>query len=62
MPMSRVMTMLEHRVPITLLCDLASPTGPDSAAINSAERPDDDVIWLDSADTRPKARTKAASA
>jgi hypothetical protein len=62
MPTSRVMTLLEQRVPITLLCDLASTSGPDSAAINSAERPDDDVIWLDGADTRPAARTSAASA
>jgi hypothetical protein len=44
---SPVMTLLNERVPITLLCDLVSLADPDSEAINRAERPDRDPIWLE---------------
>jgi hypothetical protein len=43
------MTLLNDGIPITLLCDLASLADPDSAAINSVERPDRDPIWLEAA-------------
>jgi hypothetical protein len=33
-----VMTLLAERIPITLLCDLASRADPDSATINRVER------------------------
>ena len=42
-----VMTLLRERVPITLLCDLVSTESPGSVAINRAERPDRDPIWLE---------------
>lgn len=61
MATSPIMTMLDHRVPITLLCDLVSLSDPDSAAINCAERPDQDTIWLDAAESHA-ARVHAASA
>jgi hypothetical protein len=41
------MTLLHERVPITLLCDLVSLADPGSEAINRAERPDRDPIWLE---------------
>ena len=44
-----VMTLLDRRVPITLICDLVSSSDPDSATINSVERPTDDMIWLEAA-------------
>jgi hypothetical protein len=47
--MPTVMTLLDHGVPISLLCDLASLADPDSAAINSVERPDNDPIRLEAA-------------
>jgi len=50
MTTSPVLTMLAHRVPLTLLLDLADPVGPDSAAINAVERPPGDPIWLEAAD------------
>jgi hypothetical protein len=43
------MRWLAEGLPLTLLCDLASTADPDSLAINSAERPPGDPIWLDSA-------------
>jgi hypothetical protein len=46
---SPVMHLLDHGVPLTLLIDLLAPDGPDSIAINAAERPDGDAIWLDAA-------------
>jgi hypothetical protein len=55
------MNMLLDRVPITLLCDLASLADPDSVAINCVERPHSDPIWLEAADTR-QSRDHAASA
>jgi hypothetical protein len=55
------MILLHHGVPITLLCDLASLADPDSAAINSVERPDRDPIWLEAART-VVARLRAESA
>jgi hypothetical protein len=55
------MTMLGRRVPITLLCDLVSTQDPGSAAINSAERPTDDVIWLDRAVPDSTARSAATA-
>jgi hypothetical protein len=61
--MPTVMNMLHDRVPITLLCDLASTADPDSAAINSVERPQSDPIWLEAAQTQAlRARWHAASA
>lgn len=33
-----VFTMLRHGVPLTLLIDLVTPGGPDSAAILATER------------------------
>jgi hypothetical protein len=45
-----VMRLLHDRVPITLLCDLVSLTGPDSATINSVERPERDPIRLELAE------------
>jgi hypothetical protein len=56
-----VMQLLADGVPITLLCDLASTADPESLAINSAERPANDVIWLDAAETLAT-RYRAASA
>jgi hypothetical protein len=47
-----VLSLLEAGIPLTLLCDLASTADPGSAAINSAERPDDDSIWLQAARIR----------
>jgi hypothetical protein len=47
MTTSPVMHWLAAGLPITLLCDLASTADPDSAAINSAERPPADPIWLE---------------
>jgi hypothetical protein len=44
------MHQLESGIPLTLLLDLANPTGPDSRAINSLERPPGDPIWLEAAD------------
>jgi hypothetical protein len=49
---AHVMNLLDHGIPITLLCDLASITEPDSAAINSVERPATDSIWLQAAKVR----------
>ena len=50
MTTSPVMKQLEQGVPLTLLLDLANPSGPDSAAINAVERPPGDPIWLEAAD------------
>jgi hypothetical protein len=47
---SPVMDLLHNGIPLSLLVDLADPHGPDSAAINSVERPPGDPIWLDAAD------------
>jgi hypothetical protein len=55
------MGLLDNGVPITLLCDLASVTDPDSLAINSVERPATDPIWLEAA-TEQLSRVHAASA
>ena len=57
----QVMNLLANGVPITLLCDLASTADPDSAAVNSVERPADDAIWLEAAVTL-RQRWNAASA
>lgn len=38
------MTALARRVPLTLLLDLAAPTGPDSARIHARETAD--LSWL----------------
>jgi hypothetical protein len=53
---AHVMSLLDHGIPITLLCDLASRTEPDSAAINSVERPPSDSIWLQAARVRSELR------
>jgi hypothetical protein len=55
------MTLLHDRVPITLICDLVSRADPGSEAINRAERPDRDPIWLEVAE-HATASTKAAEA
>jgi hypothetical protein len=60
MTTSPVMTLLRQGVPITLLCDLASKSDPDSAAINSVERPASDPIWLEAA-RRPSSGRRAAN-
>ena len=52
---------MREGVPLTLLCDLVSTADPDSLAINSAERPDGDPIWLDSATIVRAAHTASAS-
>ncbi|HVS68500.1 MAG TPA: hypothetical protein VHE56_08120 [Mycobacteriales bacterium] len=52
MTTSPVMRWLAEGIPLTLLCDLASTADPDSAAINSVERPRNDSIWLDAAEVR----------
>jgi hypothetical protein len=52
MTTAHVMNLLDHGIPITLLCDLASAADPDSAAINSVERPAKDSIWLQAARVR----------
>jgi hypothetical protein len=52
-----VMTLLNERVPITLLCDLVSLADPDSEAINRAERPERDPIWLEVAEHAAAAET-----
>ncbi len=60
-----VMTLLHERVPITLLCDLVSTESPDSVAINRAERPDRDPIWLEVAEhakTAPTAKPSSSAA
>ena len=49
MTTSPVMELLARGVPLSLLMDLAEPTGPDSRAINATERPATDPIWLDAA-------------
>jgi hypothetical protein len=54
------MRLLASGIPLSLLCDLVSTADPDSAAIMSAERPHDDVVWLDAAETTP-VRRQAAS-
>ncbi|HEU5033333.1 MAG TPA: hypothetical protein VFT62_01100 [Mycobacteriales bacterium] len=45
MTTSPVMHLLDRGVPLTLLLDLADPCGPDSRAINAAERPISDGVW-----------------
>lgn len=50
MATSPVMDWLADGLPITLLCDLASTTDLNSAAISSAERPPTDPIWSESAE------------
>jgi hypothetical protein len=45
-----VMSLLHNRVPLTLLCDLVSLADPDSATINSVERPERDPIRLEVAE------------
>jgi hypothetical protein len=57
---SPVMTLLNERVPITLLCDLVSLADPDSAAINRAERPERDPIRLEVAEHAKVAVTARA--
>lgn len=61
MTTSPVMSLLHDGVPITLLCDLTSVADPDSAAINSVERPATDPIWREAVAPRLPA-LRAASA
>jgi hypothetical protein len=49
---SPVMQLLADGIPLSLLLDLAHPTGPDSIAINAVERPPGDPIWLEAVDQR----------
>lgn len=46
---SPLMSWLAAGVPITLLCDLVATGTPDSVAINAAERPAGDPVWLETA-------------
>lgn len=52
MTTSPVMDWLADHLPLSLLCDLADPAGPDSHAILVSERPAADPIWLDAAKPR----------
>lgn len=54
------MRWLAEGIPLTLLCDLASTADPDSAAINSRERPHHDAIWMDAAEVRTAWRQAAS--
>lgn len=62
MATSPVMRWLAEGLPLTLLCDLVSTADPGSLAVNSAERPDGDPIWLDSATVVMAAHTATATA
>jgi hypothetical protein len=53
MAKSPLMRLLAERVPITLLCDLASVADPGSREINQIERPGDEAIWLERTITLP---------
>ena len=57
-----VMRWLAAGLPITLLCDLASPDGPDSTAINTAERPSGDHIWLEAGENDQTRRARRSIA
>jgi hypothetical protein len=57
---SPVMNWLHDRVPITLICDLVSLADPDSEAINRAERPDRDPIWIEVAEHAEAAEAASA--
>jgi hypothetical protein len=46
------MKLLADGIPLSLLLDLADPTGPDSMAINAVERPPGDPIWHEAVDHR----------
>jgi hypothetical protein len=61
MASSGVMRLLDHGIPISLLCDLASSADPGSAAINSVERPEGDLILLEAA-RKVMAHKRAANA
>ncbi len=52
MTTSPVMRLLAEGIPLSLLCDLVSTADPDSAAINSVERPSGDHVWLDAAEAK----------
>jgi len=52
MTTSPVMRLLAEGIPLSLLCDLVSTADPDSAAINSVERPTSDHVWLDAAEAQ----------
>jgi hypothetical protein len=52
------MTLLDHGIPISLLCDLVSLADPDSAAINSTERAATDWIWTQAAESYPARRQR----
>jgi hypothetical protein len=54
------MHLLARGVPLTLLIDLTDPAGPDSVAINGAERPPTDAIWLDAAESHHPSRRAQA--
>lgn len=49
MATSPVMTLLAAGIPPSLLCDLVARAGPESAAINLAERPPGDPLLLETA-------------
>jgi hypothetical protein len=48
---SPVMTWLAHGLPLTLLCDLLAADGPDSSGICASERPPNDPLWAEAAQT-----------
>jgi len=51
-----ILAWLDAGLPITLLYDLAEPDGPDSLAINAAERPAGDPVWDEAATERIRLR------
>lgn len=58
MARAHVMKLLDHGIPITLLCDLVSLADPDSATINSTERAATDWIWREAAESYPAQRQR----
>jgi hypothetical protein len=58
---SPVMRWLHDGLPLALICDLVSLADPDSAAINSVERPPSDPIWLEAAAALSRRRAAASA-
>lgn len=61
-PTDHVMALLAAGVPLSLLCDLAEPRGPESAAILLDETADPDVIHGGCIDLTAARRRRAATA
>jgi hypothetical protein len=55
------MALLADGISVSLLCDLASTSDPDSAAINLAERPPGDALLAEAAQTAVAALRHAGS-